>query len=174
MVILVITTAVLISLLIWFVWITFERYFGCMRHRINVRKNLCDGANCASRGVRECVHQGGQVVHQGERVPKFFVKIGRGLGRAAGGVMNGFVRGEEAEQRYERDRRREGEGRGLLRDSRMKPNTRYLFGEGFAYAERDSYGDDGSRDSMNTTVVHREECTGECGQPRRRSGNVLV
>jgi hypothetical protein len=89
-----------------------------------------------------------------------------------GGVMNGFIRGEDAEQRYERGRRREDEGRGLLKDSRLKPNTRYLFGEAFAYAERDSYGDDGSRDSMSTTVVHREECTGECEQPRRRTGNV--
>jgi hypothetical protein len=111
-------------------------------------------------------------MHQRERVPKFLVKVGRGLGLAVGGVMNGFVSGEEAEQRCERDRRREHEGRGLLRNSRMKPNTGYLFGEGFTYAERDSYGDDGSRDRMSTAVVHREECRGECGQPRRRSGDV--
>jgi hypothetical protein len=78
MVILIIAMAILLSLLIWIVWIA----FGCMKNRINVRQNICDGADCASRGVRGCVHQGGRVVQQGERVPKFFVKVGRGLGRA--------------------------------------------------------------------------------------------
>ena len=166
--------AVLLSLFVCLVWRALERLFGGMKNRMNFGHNLCDGANCTSRGDRGYANQGGQVMHQGEQVPKFFVKVVLGLRGMVGGVMKVVRRGEEAEQRYGGNRRRGDEGRELLRGSRMQPNTRYLIGEGFLYAERDSYGDDGSRDSTSTTVVHREECTGECGQPRRRSGNVLV
>jgi hypothetical protein len=100
------------------------------------------------------------------------VKFGVGLGGAARGVVGGVARVVGAEHRHERDRRREYEERGLLKDPRMRPNNWYLFGEGFANAERDSFGDDGSRDSMSTAVVHREEWTAERGRPRRRSGDV--
>lgn len=159
---------IMVALLAWLGWIIFTFVFQFIRDKIddfNVRKRIRSNAR-----RRE---------HEIEDLPKMALTAGIKVAKGVGTVAKGFF---DALTRNEDWRNREGgQRRGLLNDGvneeggEGKPR-RYGYYEGTVYQERERYGaGDGTSESTGsgkTTVVHRDDCGGQCSETRKRTVEV--
>lgn len=163
-IILIGTLGIMVALLAWLGWIIFIFVFQFVRDKIddfNVGKRIRSKARRREREV--------------ENLPNEALEIGGKVAKGVGTVAKSFF---DALTRNENPRdRKGGERRGLLNDgvNEEEPSS-YGYYEGTVYQERGRYGvGDGTSESTGsgrTTVVHRDDCAGHCGETRKRSVEV--